>query len=118
MSEVTVAMIENGRAGDPAATMRRRKMNIHVRQAREKLTNGSGEFGAFAPELIRMFAQSHKSATPAMCILVFVIGVTALTWMPLFCTNSVSPISPDYPKWRTAKFESSTNCWATSFASD
>jgi len=87
MSEVTVAMIENGRAGDPAATMRRRKMNIHVRQAREKLTNGSGEFGAFAPELIRMFAQSHKSATPAMCILVFVIGVTALTWMPLFAVT-------------------------------
>jgi two-component system cell cycle sensor histidine kinase PleC len=88
MSEVTAEMIENGRGADPASATRRRRMNLKLREAREKLTTASGELGAFGPELVRMFAKSHKSAMPAMCVLVVAIGFTALTWMPLIAILS------------------------------
>jgi two-component system cell cycle sensor histidine kinase PleC len=79
MSEVTAEMIENGRALDPASATRRRKMTIKIREAREKLTTASER--AYAPDLLRLFAQSHKSATPFLCLMVLAIGLTALVWV-------------------------------------
>jgi two-component system cell cycle sensor histidine kinase PleC len=81
MSEVTAEMIENGRARDPASAIRRRRMTAKMRQAREKLTTANDR-SPYAPDLLRLFAQSHKSATPVMCLLVLAIGVSALMWVP------------------------------------
>ncbi len=79
MSEVTAEMIEKGRTLDPASATRRRKMTIKIRQAREKLTTASDRT---APDLLRLFAQSQKSATPFLCLMVMAIGLTALIWVP------------------------------------
>jgi two-component system, cell cycle sensor histidine kinase PleC len=83
MSEVTAEMIENGRARDPVSATRRRKMTVKMRQAREKLTTAHNRASVYAPDLVRLFAQSHRSATPVMCLLVMAIGVSALMWVPL-----------------------------------
>jgi two-component system, cell cycle sensor histidine kinase PleC len=82
MSEVTAEMIENGRARDPVSAIRRRKMTAKMRQAREKLTTTTDRASVYAPDLLRLFAQSHRSATPVMCLLVLAIGVSALMWVP------------------------------------
>ncbi len=82
MSEVTAEMIENGRARDPVSASRRRKMTVKMRQAREKLTTASDRASPYAPQLLRLFAQSHRSAMPVMCLLVLAIGVSALMWVP------------------------------------
>jgi two-component system cell cycle sensor histidine kinase PleC len=82
MSEVTAAMIENGRARDPASATRRRKMTVKMRAAREKLTTANDRAVVYAPDLLRLFAQSNKSATPFMCLLVLAIAVTTLMWVP------------------------------------
>ena len=74
MSEVTAEMIENGRARDPASASRRRKMTVKMRQAREKLTTANDRANIYAPDLLRLFAQSHRSATPVMCLLILAIG--------------------------------------------
>ncbi len=94
MSEVTAEMIENGRALDPASATRRRKMTIKIREAREKLTTASER--AYAPDLLLLFAQSHKSATPFLCLMVLAIGLTALVWVaaPLvFVWSSLTAMS-------------------------
>jgi two-component system, cell cycle sensor histidine kinase PleC len=80
MSEVTAEMIENGRARDPVSATRRRGMNVKIRAAREKLTTANDR--GRAPNLLRLFAQSHRSAMPVMCLLVLMIGVSALMWVP------------------------------------
>jgi two-component system cell cycle sensor histidine kinase PleC len=82
MSEVTAEMIENGRARDPVSASRRRKMTVKMRQARERLTTSSDRGSAYAPDLLRLFAQSHRSAMPVMCLLVLAIGASALMWVP------------------------------------
>ena len=82
MSEVTAEMIENGRARDPASASRRRKMTVKMREAREKLTTANERAAVYAPDLLRLFAQSNRSAMPFMCLLVLAIAVTALMWVP------------------------------------
>ena len=82
MSEVTAEMIENGRARDPGSAARRRKMTLKMRQAREKLTTANDGASPYAPDLVRLFAQGHKSAMPVMCLLATIIGVSALMWVP------------------------------------
>jgi two-component system cell cycle sensor histidine kinase PleC len=81
MSEVTAEMIENGRARDSATTVSRRKMNVKMRAARERLTTDSAV--VYAPNLLRLFAQSNRSATPFMCLLVLAIAVSTLMWVPV-----------------------------------
>jgi two-component system, cell cycle sensor histidine kinase PleC len=83
MSEVTAEMIENGRVRDPASATRRRKMTVKMRAAREKLTTASDRSLIYAPDLLRLFAQSNKSATPFMTLLVMAIAITALMWVPV-----------------------------------
>src|ERR1700722_19396655 len=82
MSEVTAEMIENGRARDPVSASRRRKMTVKMRQARERLTTSNERTTAYAPDLLRLFAQCHRSAMPVMCLLVLTIGASALMWVP------------------------------------
>ena len=94
MSEVTAEMIENGRSRDPASAIRRRKMTAKMRQAREKLTTASDR--AYVPDLLRLFAQSHRSAIPVMCLLVLAIGASALMWVPLamvLCWTSLTCVA-------------------------
>jgi two-component system cell cycle sensor histidine kinase PleC len=77
-------MIKKGRSRDPASATARRTMNHEMRGARERLTTsprGLGD-GLFAADLMRLFAQSHRSAMPVMCLLVISIGVSALMWVP------------------------------------
>jgi len=81
MSEVTAQMIENAR-GDAAATARRRRMAIALRKARHALTNDGDMEAAQAAGLMRLFAQSNRSATPAMGIVALVVGATATLWIP------------------------------------
>jgi two-component system, cell cycle sensor histidine kinase PleC len=83
MSGVTAETVEKRRAGAANAATRRRKMTLQMRQAREKLTTTSFDTGSYAPELVRMFAHSHKSAMPALCILTFAVGLTVTLWVPL-----------------------------------
>ena len=84
MSEVTAEMIENGRTRDSASAMRRRKMMLKMRQARERLTTTANDRASpYAPDLLRLFAQGHRSAAPVMCLLVIAIGASAFMWVPL-----------------------------------
>jgi two-component system cell cycle sensor histidine kinase PleC len=82
MSEVAVEKAKNRGASDAAMIARRRKMTAKMRHARERLTTSSMDPGSYAPELIRMFAHSHKSATPALCVLIFAVGATVTLWVP------------------------------------
>src|SRR5271170_1013968 len=82
MSDVTAEPIDNDRAGDLPGVTRRRQMTAHMREAREKLTTYGGERGSYAREMMRMFAQSHKSATPAMAVLIIAVGLTTTLWIP------------------------------------
>ena len=81
MSEVTAEMIEQGRNGDPAATTRRRKMNIKLRQARETLTSTPDAISRQALAMVRLFAQSIRSATPMLGAIALAIGATTLFWI-------------------------------------
>src|SRR5579872_1814031 len=82
MSDVAVERVRSRASGDAAIAARRRKMTVKMRHARERLTTSRLDPGTYAPELIRMFAHSHKSATPALCILIFAVGATVTLWVP------------------------------------
>jgi two-component system cell cycle sensor histidine kinase PleC len=82
MSEVAAERSGKSGAGD-SSSARRRKMTLHMRQARERLTTSSLDSGSYAPELVRMFAHSHKSATPALCVLILAVGATVTLWVPI-----------------------------------
>jgi two-component system cell cycle sensor histidine kinase PleC len=82
MSDVAVERVERRRAGDAAMLARHRKMTAQMRQARERLTTSRADAGSYAPELVKMFAQSHKSATLALCVLVVAVGAGVTLWVP------------------------------------
>jgi two-component system, cell cycle sensor histidine kinase PleC len=92
MSEVTAQMIEQGRKGDPAQAVRRRAMFAHLRRARQALTSGGD-----APEpydsLVRLFAESAKSATPVISLLIGAAGLASLRWEPLPLVVSWSAVA-------------------------
>ena len=75
-------MIENGRGGDPEQMSRRRRMASHLRNVRMRLTSDDAQLGLRGPELLRLFANSKISATPALVLLCLAIGATALIWVP------------------------------------
>jgi two-component system cell cycle sensor histidine kinase PleC len=81
MSEVTAQMIEQGRAGDPTAASRRRKMNIKLRHARQTLTSATGEHSGPYDSLVRLFARSAKLVTPAFAVLASAAGYGAYFWL-------------------------------------
>ena len=76
-------MIEQGRAGDPAAASRRRKMNIKLRRARQALTSATDERSGPYDSLVRLYAQSAKLATPAFAVLALAAAFAAHWWIPL-----------------------------------
>lgn len=58
----------------------RRKTALRIREARERLTSGSGTRPAFDYELLRQFAQNRISASLAVTLLVTTIGLLSGVW--------------------------------------
>ena len=83
MSEITAEMLNRGPGPDPALTTQKRRVRSSLRETREKLTSSNGEGNLFELELLRMFAQSRKGATPAIAVLALSIAATTTIWVPL-----------------------------------
>jgi len=83
MGEVTAEMIERGRKGDPAEAARRRKMSIKLKHARHALTSDAADDHGPYDSMVRLFAQSIQSATPAIVALTLVVGAAAHIWVAL-----------------------------------
>ena len=64
MTEITAEMIERGAGPAPEDAARRRRAHFQMRAAREKLTSGGDHREMFDLELLHLFAQSRKAATP------------------------------------------------------
>ena len=86
MTDVTAEMIARGRAGEPAAAMRRGRLAAEVREAREKLTSSPACQCGFDVELLRLFAKGYRSSGAAMALLRAVSAAAAATWV---ATNAV-----------------------------
>jgi two-component system cell cycle sensor histidine kinase PleC len=82
MAEVTAEMIERGRIGDPTAAAQRRRLASRMRQAREKLTSSGSGQRTFDLELLRIFAERHRAASPVMLGLAFGAAAVSLLWAP------------------------------------
>ena len=83
MDEVTAEMIERGRNGDPDEAARRRKMSLKLKHARHALTNMPADDCAPYDSMVRLFAQTAKSATPAVAAVTLFVGVAAHFWAPV-----------------------------------
>ena len=83
MSQVTAEMIERGRGADPRTVAERRRVAMHVREAREKLTSASTGFRSFDLELLRLYAERRRAALPGLALLSIALGFVALHWTPL-----------------------------------
>jgi two-component system, cell cycle sensor histidine kinase PleC len=81
MVEVTAEMIERGRGADPMVAAERRRMALHVREAREKLTSSGSGYRAFDVELLKLYAQRRKMAAPGLAGLAMALAAAALHWM-------------------------------------
>ena len=81
MGEVTAEMIERGRGANPEASARRRQFASQMRIVRERLTSAGSGHRIFDLELLRFYAQSHLSASPAMMLLAFGISCLSTVWM-------------------------------------
>ena len=92
MSEVTAQMIEQGRNGDPAEAARRRAMLAHVRRARQALTSG-GDTQEPYDSLVRLFAESAKSATPIIGLLIGAAALASLRWAEIVEVVSWSAVA-------------------------
>jgi two-component system cell cycle sensor histidine kinase PleC len=82
MSEVSAEKIDRRGVGDPTAAARRRTMTIKLKRARQSLTSNSIDFSEQYTSLVRLFANSVMSATPAMALVVIAVGATACLWVP------------------------------------
>ncbi len=83
MSDVTAEMIERGRRGDPEEASRRRKMNIKLKHARHALTSTNGDAAGPFDSMVRLFAESARSAAPAAALLTLGVGGAAQFWAPV-----------------------------------
>ena len=86
MSDVTAEMIERGRRGDPEQASSRRKMNIKLKHVRHSLTSTTGDAAGPFDSMVRLFAQSARSAAPAAALLTLGVGAAAQSWAPLQLT--------------------------------
>jgi two-component system cell cycle sensor histidine kinase PleC len=86
MSEVTAEMIERGRKGDPEESSRRRKMNIKLKHVRHSLTSTTGDAAGPFDSMVRLFAESARSAAPACALLTLGVGAAAQVWAKLDLT--------------------------------
>ena len=83
MSEVTAEMIERGRRADPVVSAKRRRIAHDVRETRERLTSSGSGHRAFDVELLKIYAESRKSATFAQIVLALTIASMASLWVPI-----------------------------------
>jgi two-component system cell cycle sensor histidine kinase PleC len=86
MSDVTAEMIERGRRGDPERASRRRKMNIKLKHVRHALTSTTGDAAGPFDSMVRLFAESARSAAPAAVLLTLGVGAATQVWAPLELT--------------------------------
>ena len=86
MADVTAEMIERGRRGDPEQASRRRKMNIKLKHVRHALTSTTGDAAGPFDSMVRLFAESARSAAPAAALLTLGVGAAAQFWAPLELT--------------------------------
>ena len=82
MSDVTAEMIERGRKGDPEQASRRRRMNVKLKHVRHALTSSTGDAAGPFDSMVRLFAESARSAAPAAALLTLGVGAAALSWAP------------------------------------
>jgi two-component system cell cycle sensor histidine kinase PleC len=82
MSDVTAEMIERGRRGDPERASRRRKMNIKLKHVRLSLTSTTGDAAGPFDSMVRLFAESARSAAPAAALVTVGVGLAAHAWAP------------------------------------
>src|SRR5579872_5364368 len=82
MTEVTADIIDRGRGPDTKTAGERRRIAARVREAREKLTSAGSGHRAFDVELMQLFAQGKKQATPSYVILAIVAAAVATAWAP------------------------------------
>jgi two-component system, cell cycle sensor histidine kinase PleC len=80
MSDVTAEMIERGRKGDPEHASSRRKMNIKLKHVRHALTSSTGDAAGPFDSMVRLFAESARSAAPAAALLTLGVGAAAQSW--------------------------------------
>ena len=81
MSEVTAEMIERGRGADADALASRRRVASKVRETREKLTStGTGHL-AYDHELLRLFANNHRTAAPGVIMMALTIAGLSCLWV-------------------------------------
>ena len=83
MSEVTAEMLERGRGSDDERSAHRRRVASKMREARERLTSSGSGQSTFDLELLRMFAESRRGATPALAVLALAAAAMAAIWVPL-----------------------------------
>ena len=81
MNDVTAEMIERGRGGDPQDAARRRKMNIKLRHARHALTSTTGDAAGPFDSMVRLFAESARSAAPAAALLTLGVALAGQVWL-------------------------------------
>jgi two-component system, cell cycle sensor histidine kinase PleC len=80
MFEVTAEMIARGRGADPRTVAERRRVALHVREAREKLTSSGTGHRAFDLELLRIYAERRRGALPGLALLAVALAFVALHW--------------------------------------
>ena len=81
MSEVTAEMIER-RESDAERSAHRRRVASKMREARESLTSSGSGQRTFDIELLRMFAERRRGATPALAVLA--LAAAAMATSPMF----------------------------------
>jgi two-component system cell cycle sensor histidine kinase PleC len=93
MADVTAEMIERGRRSDPEQAARRRKMTIKLKHARHALTSSTGDAAGPFDSMVRLFADSARSAAPAAALLTFGVGFAAQHWAPIELTIAWMAVS-------------------------
>ena len=82
MVEVTAEMIERGRGADPRAAAERRRVALHVRAARERLTASGTGIRVFDLELLRRYAERRRASLPGLALLCVALGFVSAHWTP------------------------------------
>ena len=83
MAELTAQMIQRGRHAASGDIVQRRRVAHDVRTAREKLTSSSGLERTFEYELVRLFAEYHRSSSALLFILAVAIAAVSTRWVPI-----------------------------------
>src|SRR5580704_14088194 len=68
-------------ATDPSSAKRRRAAAQRVREARDRLISATGTRPAFDYELLSVFAQNRRSASPVILLLVGTVGFLSSLWI-------------------------------------